>query len=179
MSARAQFLEKFSTSLSNDSFVKLTLSDPLPGNPEGWKNLYARMVELKAGRHLQLVQHFARRDVTQNLLAKDAPEAIDALLGPVFTRGYLFTNTGDWQWRGPDEGSIKAKRPTFTKQPTLDHDRAKPKAVTHAPWLTALGVTTPEGVARPGMADKLRQIERFTELLGHQIDASGLRNATK
>jgi SAM-dependent methyltransferase len=45
------------------------------------------------------------------------------------------------------------------------------------PFLTALGVTNAEGVARPGMADKLRQIERFVEVLGHLVADSPLKDA--
>ncbi len=43
-----------------------------------------------------------------------------------------------------------------------------------AGWLRALGVTNAAGEARPGMASKLRQIQRFVELLGHLVDDSPL-----
>jgi hypothetical protein len=58
--------------------------------------------------------------------------------------------------------------------PAPEHDREKnlPLAVAGTAWLQALGVTNAEGEARPGMAPKLRQIQRFVELLGHLVDDS-------
>src|SRR4029453_9812912 len=74
-------------------------------------------------------------------------------------------------------GELKAKRASFTAAPAPSHDRPKQKAVANAPWLAALGVTAPDGTARPGMADKLRQIERYVEILGHLVKSGPLANA--
>ena len=52
------------------------------------------------------------------------------------------------------------------------------KAIGNAQFLVKLGVTAADGTARPGMADKLRQVERFVEILGHLVDGSPLRDAT-
>ncbi|MEQ1854322.1 MAG: methyltransferase, partial [Chthoniobacteraceae bacterium] len=53
----------------------------------------------------------------------------------------------------------------------------KVRALANAPFLEKLAVTGATGEARPGMADKLRQVERFVELLGHLVDGSELRDA--
>jgi len=172
--ARERFIEKLRESLHAGTFVKLTLSES--SEPE-LRNAYGRLVELKQGVHLQWVRRFVRRDVTKNVPLAEADGLVAWELAEAFARGYLFTTTGDFQWEGPGEGRLKAKRPSFAAQPPLEHDRAKTKAVGPAPWLTALGVTAPDGTARPGMADKLRQIERFTEILGHLVEASPLRDA--
>lgn len=172
--ARERFLEKMQASLDDGTFVKLTLSETAV--PE-LRNVYARLVELSEGRRVQFVRRFVRRDETKNVPLSEAVEVVDEELESSFDRAYLFTTTGDWQWRGPGDGRIKAKRPTFTAQPALDHDRAKPRALAAAPWMTKLGVTAPDGTARPGMSDKLRQIERFAEILGHLVDGCELREA--
>ena len=78
---------------------------------------------------------------------------------------------------GAGEGNVKAKRASFTTAPSPSHDRPKHKAVKNAPWLAALGVTAPDGTARAGMADKLRQIERYVEILGHLVKGSSLAEA--
>jgi SAM-dependent methyltransferase len=64
--------------------------------------------------------------------------------------------------------------------PLPEHDREKraPLVVEQVGWLRALGVTNAQGEARPGMAAKLRQIQRFVELLGHLLDDSPLRERT-
>jgi hypothetical protein len=174
MSARLQFIEKLRTALDDGAFVKLTLSEP-GGPDETLHNVYGRLVDLRGGPHLQLVYRHARKDVTKNIPISEAADSVADLLKESFQRAYLFTTAGDWQWHGPGEGSIKAKRATFTTAPASTHDRPKHKAVTNAPWLTALGVTAPDGSARPGMADKLRQIERYVEILGHLVAGGQLR----
>jgi hypothetical protein len=119
----------------------------------------------------------ARKDIMKNFLPDEIAAALDPIIGEQFHRAYLFTTKADWHWRGPWEGTIKAHRPTVAVAPPMVHDRPKEKAVANTPWLHALGVTTPDGTARPGMTDKLRQIERYVELLGHLIANSPLREA--
>jgi hypothetical protein len=176
MSARIQFIEKLRTALQDRAFVKLTLSEP-HGPDETLQNVYGRLVDLRAGSHVQLVYRHTRKDVTKNVPLAEAADLVGDLIGNSFRRGYLFTTAGDWQWHGPAEGTLKAKRASFTAAPAPSHDRPKHKAVTNARWLTLLGVTAPDGTARPGMADKLRQIERYVEILGHLVASGPLRDA--
>ena len=52
------------------------------------------------------------------------------------------------------------------------HDRKKASAVAPAAsYLVALGVTSAEGKPRPGMAAKLRQIERFVQTIASLVGA--------
>ena len=174
MPDRDRFLEKLRASLDDGTFVKLTLSQPTDGASQ-LRNLYARIVELREGRRVSCVWRYATRDVTKNFDLADAPEIIGGSLGKEFERAHLLTTTGDWQWRVGR--AMKASRPTFTQLPPPEHDRAKPRAIrAQSAFLRALGVTNADGQPRPGMADKLRQIERFTELLGHLVDDSQLRD---
>ncbi len=165
-------LEKLSDSIAAGSFVKLTLSQPR--SRDGLRNVYARLVSLKDGPKLSLLFRFATRDETKNFDVPAGVERIGELLGSDFERAHLFTTAGDWQWRS--DGTLKASRPAFTVAPEPAHDRQKAHAVASgAPFLQALGVTNASGDPRPGMADKLRQIQRFTEVLGHLVDDSPLR----
>jgi SAM-dependent methyltransferase len=176
VSALHKLLEHLETALRDGSFAKLTLSDPYDRQSD-LRNVYGRIVELRDGRRVQLVYRHARRDVTKNIALGEAAPVIGELLGTSFGRAYLFTTAGDWRWSGPGEGRIKAQRASVTTVPSPEHDRAKTKALAHASWLTALGVTNSDGTARAGMSDKLRQIERYAEILGHLIDESPLREA--
>ncbi len=169
-----RFLEKLRSSLGTGAFVKLTLSG-YRGTEPGLRNVYARLVELRDGARLSFVWHYATRDVTKNLPPDEGVVAIAALLGDAFALAHLFTTTGDWRLDCARD-TLKASRPAFAAAPAPEHDRRKVKALGAAPFLTALGVTNAGGEARPGMADKLRQIERFTELLGHLLAESPLRD---
>jgi hypothetical protein len=55
----------------------------------------------------------------------------------------------------------------------LSHDRAKnvPLSPSH-PFLRRLGVTNEDGRPRPGMASKLRQCQKFVEIVGSLVDAA-------
>ena len=175
---RARFLEKLEASWRAETFVKLTLSQPC-GTEPGLRNLYGRAVELRDGRRFSLLWRYATRDVTKNLPFAEAMTALSAMLGVEFERAHLFTTTGDWQLRcdAQGNGTLKGSRPAFAVAPTPEHDREKrqPLVVEQAGWLRALGVTSATGEPRPGMAGKLRQIQRFVEILGHLVDDSALR----
>ncbi len=174
---RTRFLAKLDASLRAGAFVKLTLSE-YRGAEAGLRNLYGRPVELRDGPHVSLVWRYATRDVTKNVPLGEAVAVLGKLLGAEFGRAHLFTTTGDWQLvcDASGEGRLKASRPVFAVAPAPEHDQKKRAALTveHAPFLRALGVTSATGEARPGMGDKLRQIQRFVEILGHLVDDSPL-----
>lgn len=176
-SVSTRLIEKLSSALAEGTFVKLTLSHPRAGKSD-LRNVYARLVALRDGQKLSLLFRHATRDETKNLGVTAGLERIRSLLDTEFERAHLFTTTGDWQWRGdkPGDAALKASRPTFTVAPDPVHDRKKEHAIAGAAtFLQALGVTNPAGEPRPGMADKLRQIQRFVEVLGHLVEASPLR----
>jgi hypothetical protein len=177
MSNRGRFLEKLRDSLEQATFVKITLSRGCGEN--GLRNVYGRLVELKAGTMICFTLRYANRDVTRNETPADASRAIEKWLGSDFEEAHLFTTTGDWKLRAEHGGEwkLKAARPTFSATLPTTHDRPKVRALANAPFLAKLGVTSPDGTARAGMADKLRQVERFVEILGHLVDGCALRDA--
>jgi SAM-dependent methyltransferase len=181
ISVRDRLLEKLRASLEDGTFAKLTLSRPRDRRAD-LRNVYARIVELKAGRLISLTLRHATKDVTRNLPFAEAVAQTGSLLADVFEEAHLFATTGDWKLRADPAGAgtLQASRPTFAVAPDPAHDRPKERLLTPlaAPFLTRLGVTNADGAPRPAMADKLRQIERFVELLGHLVDDSPLRAAT-
>jgi hypothetical protein len=174
-----RFLEKLHTSLESGAFVKITLSRPKA--KEGVRNVYGRLVELRGGPAVSFTLRHAHRDFTQNEALDSAGKVIARWLENDFEEAHLFTTTGDWtlRCRAGSEPRLKASRPAFAAAPSKEHDQTKPKAVGNAPFLVKLGVTTTDGTARPGMADKLRQVERYVEILGHLVEASSLASAEK
>jgi hypothetical protein len=176
---RARFMELFAAGLRDRTFVKITLSR-YRGQETELRNVHGRLVELRAGPHLSLIYRYSTRDVTKNRPLAEALPAVKEMLGQEFAEAHLFTTQGDWQFRCLPDGKdvIKASRPAFVTAPAPEHDRKKRKALASgdAPFLRQLGVTSATGEARPGMADKLRQIQRFVEIFGHCVDGSPLRN---
>jgi SAM-dependent methyltransferase len=177
--ARSRFLEKLEAAWRAGAFIKLTLSE-YRGAEEGLRNGYGRAVELRDGRRLSIVWRYATRDVTKNLTLEDALATFGSTLGGQWESAHLFTATGDWrlQCDATGRGKLKASRPSIAVAPPPGHDRKKQAAldVGQTGWLRALGVTNAGGETHPGMAPKLRQIQRFVELLGHLLDDSPLRD---
>jgi SAM-dependent methyltransferase len=176
---RGRLLELLAAALRDGTFVKITLSRHRGPEPE-LRNVYGRIVELRAGPHLSLVHRYATRDVTKNRPLAEGLPVVEELLARDFEEAHLFTTQGDWQYRHVPDGKdvLKASRPVFVAAPSPEHDREKRKALSEAgaPFLRSLGVTSASGDARPGMADKLRQIQRFVEILGHCVDGSPFRD---
>jgi hypothetical protein len=177
MTTIGRFLDKLRDSLGQQTFVKITLSR-VRGD-SGLRNVYGRLVELKAGTMVSFTLRYTNRDVTRNEAPVEAPSAIEKWLGTEFEEAHLFTTTGDWKLRAEHGGEwkMKAARPTFSAPLATSHDRPKVRAIANAQFLVKLGVTAADGIARPGMADKLRQVERFVEILGHLVDGCALRDA--
>ena len=159
--------------------MKLTLSKPREREAE-LRNVYARIIEVKAGNVVSFTLRFSNRDVTRNHAFNEVPAQVGSFLADVFEEAHLFTTSGDFRLRASaaGEGALKASRPVFAATLSTAHDRQKPRALANAEFLCKLGVTLPDGTARAGMADKLRQVERFVEILGHLVDDSPLREAT-
>ena len=168
------FLAKLSNAWESATLVKLTLSDPdHAADSEGPRKLKARPVELKEGRRLCIVECFQTREVTRNYPLQEGLLFLSSAFAERFERAHLFTTAGDFQFRRERSGrvSVRASRPAFTHAPDLAHDKRNPSqdSLARAPFLQRLGVTNSEGSPRPGMAGKLRQVQRFVEILGHLL----------
>ena len=169
--ARQRFLSLLQQSLENGTLVKLTLGK-YRGSDPSVRNVFIRPVTLKSGPHLSFLWRHATRDVTKNLLHRDALREVDHLLGRDFLDAHLFTAAESAQLETQSDGSsrlrIKASSSSASTPQPQGHDHAKARLIpADAPWLRALGVTNERGQPREGMADKFRQIQKFAELLSH------------
>jgi SAM-dependent methyltransferase len=180
-SARDRFLALLGAAVHDGTLVKLTLGKHR-GADATLKNLFVRPVTLKHGPHLALVWRHATRDVTKNLLPAEALGQLAALVGGDFLDAHLFTNTQTAQFEGNPDGAGRLRIVAATAAvatagtPALAaHDRPKARLIpADAPWLRALGVTNDRGQPREGMADKFRQIQKFSELLSHLLAEADL-----
>jgi SAM-dependent methyltransferase len=169
---RDRFLALLRDALAAGNLVKLTLGK-YRGADASLRNVFARPVALKAGPHLALVWRYATRDVTKNIPVAEAAAALEPLIGHDFLDAHLFTATVNAQLETQPDGTarLKTTRAAVAPNPApASHDRAKSHLIaTQAPWLRALGVTNERGQPREGMADKFRQIQKFSELLSHLL----------
>ena len=170
-SPQEDFAARLDASVRDGTFARLTLGKPRGDDPTLQK-VIIRPVTLKSGPHLSFVWRHDTRDLTKNLPPAEAVREIAQLIGTTFHSAHLATTTQGAQLEFNKKGEPRLHLGR-TAAPFVDtaHDRTKPRLLTpdSQAWLQALGVTNPAGVVREGMADKHRQIHKFTEILSHLI----------
>jgi len=141
------------------------------------KSISGRLVEIKDGVKLQLQLRYLTNDKTFNFSPEETASVIQALCGS-FKKVSVVTATGLVTLKNGKQLKTVAQKAKATASPlSLQHDRRKNVPVeTTAPFLHALMITTAEGRPRAGMADKLRQIQRFVEILAGLVDKSNPRD---
>ena len=172
------FFAALDESLSGGRLVKLTLAKPR-GRADGPKNVYVRPVRLKGGARLSFLYRYRTRDETKNYAPDEGARALREMLGSEFLSGHLFTTSEDLRldFNRKGESRLARRAPTFETAPAdAAHDRRKRRAVETAGsvYLRALGVTNEGGEVRPAMGDKLRQINRFVEVVAGLYESSAL-----
>jgi Methyltransferase domain len=173
---RAKFLALLQAAVEEGTLLKLTLGKHR-GADATLQNLLVRPVALKTGLHLAFVWRHATRDITKNHPPAEGLAQIKPLMGADFLDAHLFTATQTAQLECQPDGSarLRVKQSAATAVAPAAHDRAKGHLIpATAPWLSGLGVTNNRGQPRDGMADKFRQIQKFTELLSHLLIEAGL-----
>jgi SAM-dependent methyltransferase len=166
---REAFLAQLAASIRDGTFVKLTLGKPRGADPT-LRNLLVRPVTLRGTPHLSFVWRHERQDITKNHPPEDAITALAPLLGADFHSAHLFTTARCAQLVFNKKGEPRLTYgPPAGDKPDPAHDRPKERLLpaSSQAWLAALGVTNPSGQPREGLADKLRQIHKFTEILSH------------
>ncbi|MFZ4633503.1 MAG: class I SAM-dependent methyltransferase [Saprospiraceae bacterium] len=164
----ARFLQVFREAAANGTFVRLTLSKPLPGAPAGLQNVYIRPVQLKAGPHLAFNHRYDTKDEVKNWTASEANVRLLAWLGEVFAHAQLMTTQGDLQLQtGPGSKTKLRQLPaSHTEAASAAHDRQKKRLLDPAaPWLHHLGIADKKGVILPSAQDKWKQINKYLEIM--------------
>ncbi|MEZ5964903.1 MAG: SAM-dependent methyltransferase [Planctomycetota bacterium] len=174
MSAPAldRLLDLLRESFSASTLVKATLSAPRAPTAD-LRRLTLRPVSLRVGRRLSCTWRYGRRDVTKNLPLDDALALVRQALADDFGCAHVFTTeaTAQFEVRPGRMPRLRLTSPQHDEPPSLAHDRRKRRVLAPGArsWLEALGVSDSEGRTKRGMEGKLRQIDKFVELLAHHL----------
>jgi SAM-dependent methyltransferase len=175
---RERFFAALDESLDGGNFIKLTLAK-YRGAEAGLKNVYVRPAELKGGQRLSFLYRYKTRDAVGNYTYEEGARLLRELLGSEFASGHLFTSKADLRVEISRKGEARLNThpPTLSTAAPSGHERRKRRAIDVAGsvYLRELGVTNERGEARPAMGDKLRQINKFVEIVAGLYDASPLK----
>jgi SAM-dependent methyltransferase len=163
-SVAENFLRKVRLSLRDGSFRELRL------RPEGGDGEDVRRIAKATGPALSLVRHEARRDLTRTL---SETEGLDVIAAALVRPGsaWLATAARNWQLVIPARGRGRlVEHKASARAPNGDqHNRAKQHhlGASARDWLQALDLVDERGRPRIGRGDKVRQVERYADLLSH------------
>ncbi|MCB0637838.1 MAG: SAM-dependent methyltransferase [Lewinella sp.] len=179
MDALQEFFVTLDNSLNDESFVKLTLSKPRSRSAE-WRNAYARRVLIKEEPQLSFTLRYTTRDETRNFPLPEAQAQAREWLESHFLTADLFTLAGHWtlQLNKKGRARLQALPAEHQQVPEATHDQAKQHlldAKKARPYLTALGIATSTGEVRKKGTRKLRQINKYIEIIQHLLEAHPLR----
>jgi len=123
------------------------------------------------------------RVVTKNLSVEEGLKRIGNQLAGGCRSVLLRTSRRDWQLHCPTKGRAKlvGHKPGQSSPPSRAHDQPKSTLLGDpaGDWLQALGILDAAGRPKPSMADKHRQINRYTEILHHLARDCGWADAGK
>jgi SAM-dependent methyltransferase len=176
-----KFIVEFARSLSEETFVKMTLGN-YKGADEHLQKLLLRLIETNKGKRLFFLYRYDTRDTAKNHDFTEAAKVLRATLGKDFFSGHLFTTENDYQLDVGRKGKsrLNVAKATFKTKPALGHDREKKRFVNpNAFYLKALGITTDRGEIRDKQQDKWKQINKFVETLASLFDKSQLKDRTE
>lgn len=180
MTALSDFLARMSASLDDDSFVRLSLTSPTE-RAEPLQRILGKLAEVKGVRCVSFTLREERRDTQKNLPFAEAIRFVKEQLSGSFCAAMCATTNADWQLQDldGDGGKLIRHKASTNVAPKRAHDDEKPTflGAKAQPWLQALALVDENGRPRSKLADKLAQIDRYTEILSHLADDCGWRNA--
>lgn len=128
-----------------------------------------RPLELKGSLHYQVTYHYAKKELHENLLPKQAEQLILTLLEDIFRQGHFSTPSADWQLLVSKKGEMNLlQHPPSRKGVVLDHNRSKQyllKEGTAYPFLVELGVMNGQGKVLSKRYHKFRQLNKYLEIV--------------
>ncbi|MFM9900077.1 MAG: class I SAM-dependent methyltransferase, partial [Polaromonas sp.] len=177
-----RFFALLAQAVDAGTLVKLVLSRH-HGEPADLQRIDARPLLLRGAPALGLTYHHSTRDVARNLAPDEALPLLRTLVGASgFRSAHLLTTGQDAELMLSKRGraALRLGAAERTAVPTQAHDRAKQRHVELTrPFLTALGVTTPQHTLVPAMARKWKQIDKFVEVFSAAFAASPLASGTE
>ena len=162
-----QFFKELNSSITDDNFVKITLSKPI-SKSFGLPNVYVRLVLIKNEQQLQFTYRYNTNDQTKNFSLEDGIEEISILLDEKFRAATLFTLENDVMVMisKKKKVSIRKSTPSFKNKLPEVHDKPKAKRILlESKYLQYLGITDKNHKVIPKMSDKYRQINKYLEII--------------
>ena len=176
--------ESLNTALNDDTFLRLTLSQPLQPVRGTSPKVTVRPIQLRDEVKYQWTSRVGSKENHENLSAEELKQRVPSVFCVTFADAHLFTTMEDLEFKRHRSGQIRMKKskPSLKAAADLHHNREKQYLIpagVPCPFLIEIGVMLPSGQIKPTMYHKFRQINRYLEfvndLLPH-LPAEGVLN---
>jgi len=166
MSQREKFLTLVKNSITENTFVRLTLSKNRERGND-LKKVIFKLATIRKSLQLSTIFRHKTKDITKNFLLDKGIEEIKQLLDYQFFIANLFTVKEDISLEISADGKEKTRhtKPTFSTLPARSHDKTKQRFITETHYLKALGVLDAKGRIQKDKGDKYKQINKFIEII--------------
>lgn len=166
MNYQATFLTTLENSLTENTFVRLTLSKTRVPTSD-LKKVIIKLAEIKKSLHLSTIFRHKTKDITKNFLVTEGLKQIKQLVEEQFFIANLFTIKEDLTLEITKAGKEKLRRskPAFPDLPARSHDKTKQRFITATDYLQELGVMDAKGRIQKDKGDKYKQINKFIEII--------------
>ncbi|WP_370240751.1 methyltransferase [Aeromicrobium sp.] len=171
--------------LDDAHLLRAVASGRRRGGEVAWRRVELRWVDIKAGRHLQVVRYDATQAHTSNhALGEAAAAELDGLLGEAFGNWTVETHERLLSLRVTKKGeaAVHTSRrapavaddarasSTVGERAPATHDRVKERLLPDDdPVFAALGMTDARGRVKPSRMAKYRQVEDFLRVLDTSV----------
>ncbi len=164
--------------LDQGSFLRLTMSGNVRGQPAPWVKVVARPVAAKRQRGIQVSYFGERKSLQKNFTEENVGPAIEALLDLPFGRVHVQCTSMDLHVRRTKKNRVLIKhgRPSLPDEtPDFEHNRKKRRVLEEdgaGELLRAIGIADKRGGVRPSMQGKFRQVNEFLRHLQQMIGST-------
>lgn len=161
-----EFQHYIQESLDSNTFVRLTLSKN-SSRKATLKKVTIRLITIRDVLQFSFIYHHTNKDITKNLLLEEGMKSIQDLLSEHFLIATLFSINRDiiLQFSKKRKALINFKSPTFQKLPSRNHDKTKNYLIHQSAFLYELGIINKSGSIKKDKGGKLRQINKFVEII--------------
>ena len=166
MNPQTDFIQKISKCVTNDTFVRLTLSKNVDRSAS-LKKVLIKLALIKKELQYSFVYRHETQDITKNFSIKNGEAELEKIIGNEFWVANFFTTKRDFVFEKNKKGKINLRegKPTFPQKPDRQHDKDKTGLIQKATYLQELGILDDKNRVQKGKGDKYKQIKKFVEVI--------------
>ena len=141
MNPQTDFIQKISKCVTNDTFVRLTLSKNVDRSAS-LKKVLIKLALIKKELQYSFVYRHETQDITKNFSIKNGEAELEKIIGNEFWVANFFTTKRDFVFEKNKKGKINLRegKPTFPQKPDRQHDKDKTGLIQKATYLQELGI---------------------------------------